>query len=119
MSLELPKEVKSMHDVPMLNLKTTEFREQFPTDDDFLKYIEARNELMMQLDDFAGELSVTLAKCPTCGLFTAMSDFVGIAYVEKYQATSAKELDDNFFGCPDCFLKHLDKHSDKTGRIGF
>lgn len=108
-----------MHDVPMLNLKTTEFREQFPTDDEFFEYIEKRNELLKQLEDFAGELSVTLAKCPTCGTFTPMSDLIGIAYVEKNQATSETDLDDNFFGCPHCFLKHLEKHSDKTGRIGF
>jgi hypothetical protein len=113
------REIKSIDEIPTLNIKTSEFRRKFPTNDDFYNFINERNSLLSELDSFAGELANTLGKCPKCGLFTSMTDLIGIAFVEKNEAQSEADLKDNFFGCPSCFTNHLEKHSDKIGRIGF
>lgn len=107
--------------IPTLDLSTGEFRTAFPTDNDFFDFINKRNELLSDSpDNAASQLANTISRCPAgCGVFTPVTDWVGIAYTEKTSTTSAEDLAGNFYGCAHCFVRHLEKHADRSGRVGF
>jgi hypothetical protein len=97
------------------NIKTIEFRNYFPTDTDFFDFLDSRRaDINLSEDSFVQQLRDTVERCLQCGGYNPMTDFIQIVYVEM-SPTSA--LDDNFWGCPFCFLRQLDKYPNKVGRI--
>jgi hypothetical protein len=96
-------------EIPGLAIKTSKFRNSFPTDTDFYDFLDSRRAAMeLSNDSLAAQLSSTVERCPECGGYNPMSNFIQIVYVEEK---------DDFFGCPQCFLQQLNQHSNKVGKI--